>query len=89
MTEDQNIDPNEIINQKHLERIRLEIQRFQEKVAEHTEDSEQFMTLMEMEAAMSELRNSTQKIYSDILSDTLESLDEKPVIDKKKENSKN
>lgn len=47
------------------------------------------MTLMEMESAMSELRNSTQKIYSDMLSDTLQSIDEKPVVDKKKENSGN
>jgi len=40
-----------------------------------------------MEGAMSELRHSTQEIYSDMLSDTLQSIDEKPVVDKKKRSS--
>jgi len=82
-------DSDEIIRQRHMERIQLEIQRFQAKVAENTQDADHFMTLMEMESAMSELRHSTQKIYADMLSDTLQSIDEKPVVDKKKENSGN
>jgi len=77
-------DSEDIIRQRHIERIQLEIQRFQAEVKENTQDPDQFMTLVEMERAMSELRNSTQKIYSDMLSDTLQSLDEKPVVDKKK-----
>jgi hypothetical protein len=81
-------DTEEIIRRRHLERIQLEIQRFQTKVAQNTQDPDHFMTLMEMESAMSELRHSTQEIYSDILSDTLQSIDEKPVVDKKKVNSK-
>jgi len=82
-------DSEDIIRQRHIERIQLEIQRFQAEVAENTQDPDKFMTLVEMERAMSDLRNSTQKIYSDMLSDTLQSLDEKPVVDKKKENSGN
>jgi len=82
-------DSEDIIRQRHIERIQLEIQRFQAEVKENTQDPDQFMTLVEMERAMSDLRNSTQKIYSDMLSDTLQSLDEKPVVDKKKENSEN
>jgi predicted transcriptional regulator YdeE len=87
MPKDHTKDTDETICQRHLERIQLEIQRFQAKVAQNTRDSEQFMTLMEMEGAMSELRHSTQEIYSDMLSDTLQSIDEKPVVDKKKRSS--
>ena len=89
MPKDHTKDSEETIRQRHIERIQLEIQRFQAKVAENTQDPDQFMTLMEMESAMSELRHSTQEIYSDMLSDTLQSIDEKPVVDKKKENSGN
>jgi hypothetical protein len=87
MPKDHTKETDETIRQKHLERIQLEIQRFQAKVAQNTQDPDQFMTLMEMESAMSELRHSTQKIYSDMLSDTLQSIDEKPVVDKKKRSS--
>jgi|GEM_PF-1169958 len=89
MPKDHIKDSEETIRQRHIERIQLEIQRFQAKVAENTQDPDQFMTLMDMERAMSELRYSTQKIYSDMLSDTLQSINEKPVVDKKKENSGN
>jgi hypothetical protein len=83
MPKDHTKDTEDAIRQRHLERIQLEIQRFQAKVAQNTRDPDQFMTLMEMEGAMSELRHSTQKIYSDMLSDTLQSIDERPVVDKK------
>jgi hypothetical protein len=87
MPEDRAQDNEETICQRHLERIQLEIQRFQAKVAQKTQDPAQFMTFLEMENAMSELRHSTHEIYSDMLSDTLQAIDEKPVIDKKKPSS--
>ena len=87
MPKDHTKDTEDAIRQRHLERIQLEIQRFQAKVAQNTRDPDQFMTLMEMEGAMSELRHSTQKIYSDMLSDTLQSIDGRPVVDKKKRTS--
>jgi len=89
MPTDRTKDNEELICQRHLERIQLGIQRFQAKVSQNTQDPNHFMTLLEMENAMSELRHSTHEIYSDMLSDTLQSIDERPVVNKKKLNSGN
>lgn len=56
-------DTDEALLQRYLERIQLEIQRFQAKIAQNTQDPDHFMTLMEMESVMSEFRHATQRIW--------------------------
>lgn len=61
---------------------------FAEKLETGTSDPEHFMTMSEIEDAWAALRNNTDKIYSDIISERLRTLNEKELIRAKKENSK-
>jgi len=67
-----------------IERI---IKEFNEKFNEGTSDSENFITMNEIERMWSELRNSTDNIYSDMLQDLMGSIDERDLIHKKKEST--
>ena len=61
---------------------------FAEKLENGTSDPDHFMTMSEIENAWASLRNNTDKIYSDIISERLRNLDERELIRSKKENSK-
>jgi hypothetical protein len=58
---------DETTEMKILELTRM-IHEFKEKISTGTDDPEHFMTLNEMERLWSELRNGSDKIYSDMFS---------------------
>ena len=68
----------------------LEIERlineFKDRFEAGTSDSENFITMNEIERLWGELRGNTDNIYSDIVQDLMGSVDESELIRKKKEN---
>jgi len=79
-------------NQSDIETRISEIDRlvkgFDERFKAGTSDSENFITMNEIERMWGELRNETDNIYSDMLQELLSSVDESDLIRKKKENIK-
>lgn len=67
-----------------IERI---IKEFNEKFKAGTSDSENFVTMNEIERMWSELRNGTDHVYSDMVQDLMGSIDESALIRKKKEST--
>jgi hypothetical protein len=61
---------------------------FKDKIDIGTSDTENFMTFHEMERLWSELRLNSDKIYSDMVCEMLDNVDEKDIVRKKKENTK-
>ena len=78
---------NDITEAKIFELNRM-IWEFKEKFNNGTDDPNNFMTLNDMERLWSELRNGSDKIYSDIFSSFLSNIDEEGLIRKKKLNTK-
>ena len=68
-----------------LEAARL-IKSFKEKFKAKTSDNENFLTINELESLWSELRNCTDVLYSDMINQLINSIDEREMISKKKEN---
>ena len=64
------------------------IEDFKDKIHKGTSDAKSFLTISEIEQLWSELRGNTSKIYSDMLSELLSSVDESDLIRKKKLNTK-
>ena len=69
-----------------LEISRL-IKEFREKFTDRTSQTERFMTINELEILWSELRNSTEVLYSDMIRQLMSSIDERDMVRKKKENT--
>lgn len=67
-----------------IDEIERLINEFREKFHSGTSDAENFLTMNEIERMWSELRNKTDKIYSDILCELMNSVDEGDLIRKKK-----
>ena len=80
MTEDRQIDDPTI-----LEAARL-IKTFKEEFSNKTNDSDNFMTITELENLWSELRKSTDVLYSDMIHKLMGDIDERDMVSKKKEN---
>lgn len=82
------MDDNEDKNKEAtiLEITRL-INEFQTKFKERTSHAEQFLTITELENLWTELRNSTDVLYSDMVRQMMSSIDESEVIRKKKEST--
>jgi len=76
----------DIIGNK-IEEIERLIRNFKEKFETGTSDADNFMTMHEIERIWTELQNSTNIIYSDLLQDLLSGVDESDLIRKKKENT--
>jgi hypothetical protein len=72
----------DITEAKILELNRI-IWEFEEKFNNGTNDLDNFMTLNDMEHLWSELRNGSDKIYSDMFSSFLSNIDEEGLIRKK------
>jgi hypothetical protein len=70
---------------KSLERL---LKDFKEKFEAGTSDSENFLTMHEIERMWSGLRGNTDYIYSDMLSELMSNVDESDLIRKEKENTK-
>jgi len=66
-----------------LEISRL-IKNFQENFKNKTNDTEKFLTINELENLWSELKNSTEVLYSDMIRQLISSLDESEILRKKK-----
>jgi hypothetical protein len=67
-----------------IDEIERLIRDFKEKFEAGTSDAENFMTMHEIERMWSELREGTDYIYSDIVSELMGQVDEKDLIRKKK-----
>jgi len=80
MTEEKGIDDATI-----LEAARM-IKEFKEEFSAKTRDSENFITIKELENLWSELRKSTDVLYSDMIHKLMSEIDERDMVSKKKEN---
>ncbi len=81
-------DSNKIISDKIQELERL-IQEFKEKIENGTDNPEEFITLDRIETEWEALRKNTDYLYSDMLSELISNTNERELIRKKKENTKN
>lgn len=68
--------------------INHQIDVFVEKMKSGTENAESFMTISDIEKEWTLLRLNTTKMYSDIVSSYLSTINEKELIKIKKENTK-
>ena len=73
----------DIVSNK-IEEIERLIRDFKEKFEAGTSDADDFMTMHEIERIWAELQNGTKVIYSDLLQDLLNGIDESDLIRKKK-----
>ena len=69
-----------------LEITRL-LKEFRERFEERTSQPERFLTINELESLWSELKNSTEVLYSDMIRQLMSSIDERDMVRKKKENT--
>jgi KaiC/GvpD/RAD55 family RecA-like ATPase len=74
-------------NAYRLSEIERKINEFKEKFEARTKDSDDFITISEIEALWSDLQHKTNNIYSDMLMDMMSNVDETALIHKKKENT--
>ncbi len=81
-------DSNKIISDKIQELEHL-IQEFKEKIENGTDNPEEFITLDRIETEWEALRKNTDYLYSDMLSELISNTNERELIRKKKENTKN
>lgn len=70
-----------------LQVIEQNIRHFRETFKNRTKDPKNFLTLTDIEKMWSELNNSTELIYSDIIKDMIKEIDEKSLIKEKKTSS--
>jgi hypothetical protein len=68
-----------------IARIEAFIKNFKEKFTSGTTDAENFITISQIELLWSELQNSTQNIYSDMIRKMMSEVDESDLIRKKKD----
>jgi Ca2+-binding EF-hand superfamily protein len=82
---------NEQRSQSNIQIAEIErlINEFKEKFKVRTSDTDNFITINEIERMWGELQQSTLNIYSDMVSDLMSSIDERDLIRKKKENTPN
>lgn len=66
--------------------INKQLDEFKHKLDSGTSDPDSFMSLADIERNWRELNNTTSKTYSDMVSAYLSDLDEKALIQSKKEN---
>lgn len=77
------------ITEQRISELQRLIEKFQSDFKNGTSDPENFMTMSDIENLWSNLRNSTDKIYSDMVMELMSEVDEKKLISKKNKNSKN
>ena len=69
------------------ERLIQLIDDFRDKIKNGTSDPDNFMNISEIEHLWSELRGNTGNLYSDMLEEALEEINEDEIISKKKRNT--
>jgi len=77
-------DYNQDITSVKLLEIERLIKDFREKFEAGTSDADNFMTISEIEFLWSELQNKTNNVYSDLIHDLMNSVNERDLIRKKK-----
>jgi len=74
-------------SEDRMNEIERLVNEFQEKFHAGTSQTQNFITMTEVERMWSELRNKTDSIYSDMLCELLSSVDEGGLIREKKQNT--
>jgi hypothetical protein len=74
--------------QSRIDELERLLNDFKEKFEAGTSNTENFLTMHEIERMWSELRGDTDYIYSDMLSELMSNVDESELIRKKKESTK-
>lgn len=64
------------------------VKEFEEKIQNGTEDPERFLTLTEIEELWGILIGETNVLYSDMLQNLIQNIDEKEIVRSKKENTR-
>ena len=78
---------DELNSDPTLQEIARLIKEFKEEFSSKTSDSEKFMTINELENRWTELRNSTDVLYSDMVRQLMSTVDERDMVRKKKLNT--
>jgi len=81
MTEERYIDDPTI-----LEAARI-IKSFKDEFSAKTSDCDNFMTITELESLWSDLRKTTDVLYSDMVHKLMNEISERDMVSKKKENT--
>lgn len=76
---------NQEIDPTILEVTRI-IKEFRNVFKAKTSNTEKFLTINELENQWTELRNSTEVLYSDMIRELMAEVDERDMVSKKKEN---
>jgi len=78
-------EPNQELAKVEIAKIERLIQEFKEKFIVGTSDADDFMTISQIELLWSELQNSTNNIYSDMIRKMMSEVNESDLIRKKKD----
>lgn len=81
------MDEMKDITEQRIAEIQRLVDKFQSDFKEGTSDPDNFMTMSDIERFWGELRNSTEKIYSDMVMELMANVDESRLISKKNRNS--
>ena len=76
------------IEHEATENISALISDFNKRIEEGTRNADAFMTLDDIEQRWTELRRDTDRVYADMVSELIASVDERELISKKNENGK-
>lgn len=79
---------SDITEQRIIEIQRL-VDKFQSEFREGTSDPDHFISMSDIERLWEELKNNTEKIYSDMVMELLADVDEQKLISKKNGTSGN
>lgn len=71
------------ITEQRIEEIQRLIDKFQSEFKEGTSDPDHFMSMSDIEKLWGELKNGTEKIYSDMVMELMANVDEQKLISKK------
>ena len=66
--------------------LKISVNEFLDSFVKKTKDAHDFLTIDQLETMFAELDSKTRKIYLDMVSDSLSSIDEAEVIKSKKAN---
>ena len=69
-----------------IQDIRESVNEFLDEFATNTKDTNNFLTIDQLETMFSKLDSKTRKIYLDMISDSLSNINEKDIIKLKKDN---
>ena len=80
------LDEGSTIDPTILEVARI-IKTFKDEFVAKTSDTDNFMTITELENLWTNLRNNTDVLYSDMIQQLMRTIDERDMVNKKKEST--